>query len=67
MMAMATIRLKLTMMEARLNVDRPTLSRSCATAASNTTRWVRGARFNPFSVSEGTSNTAPNNRAAMAA
>ena len=42
MMAMATIKLKLTMMEARLSVERPTFSRSCAMAQSQTTRFVRG-------------------------
>ena len=36
MMAMATIKLKLTMIEARLKVDRPMLSRSCARAVSGT-------------------------------
>ncbi len=67
MMAIATIRLKLTMMDAKLKVDSPTFSRSCATAVSSTMRRVRGARLKPFTVSVGTSNTAPNNRAAIAA
>ena len=38
MMAIATIRLKLTMMEAKLSAERPTFSRSCATAVSTTVR-----------------------------
>ncbi len=67
MMAMATIRLKLTMMEAKLKVDSPTFSRSCATAVSSTMCRVRGAKLKAFTVSMGTSSTAPNNRAAMAA
>jgi hypothetical protein len=67
MMAIATIRLKLTMMDARLRVERPTFSRSCATAVSSTTRRVRGARLRHFTVRMGTSSTAPNNSAAMAA
>ncbi len=45
MMAMATIRLKLTMMDAKLKVDSPTFSRSCATAVSSTMRRVRGAKL----------------------
>ncbi len=67
MMAIATIKLKLTMMEARLRVERPTFSRSCATAVSKTTRRVRGASPKAFMVSVGTSSTAPNSSAAIAA
>ena len=66
MMAMATMRLKLTMIDARLKVDRPTFSRSCAIEASHTTRLVRGAALRMRTVNTGTSNTAPNSRAAMA-
>ncbi len=67
MIAIATIRLKLTMMDARLNVERPTFSLSCASAVSGTTRSVRGAICKILTVSTGTSSTAPNSSAAIAA
>ncbi len=67
MIAIATMRLKLTMMDARLSVETPTFSLSCASAVSGTTRCVRGASCRIFTVNTGTNNTAPNNSAAIAA
>ncbi len=67
MIAMATIKLKLTMTDARLKVDRAMLSRNCARAVSGTTRWARGAMRSSDTVSRGTSSTAPSNSAPMAA
>src|SRR6202035_481327 len=67
MIAMATIKLKLTMMDARLSADAATFSFSCDTAVSRTMRWVRGANPKPFMVTVGTNSTAPNSSAAIAA
>lgn len=67
MIAIATMRLKLTMMEARLKVDSPTFSRNCAMAVSKTTRPVTGAARKTRTVRAGTNKTAPNNKAPIAA
>ncbi len=67
MMAIATIRLKLTMMEARPRADSAAFSVSCAAAVANTGRVPRGRARRTRAVSAGTSRTAPNSSAATLA
>ncbi len=67
MIAIATIKLKLTMMEARLSADSPTFSRSCAIAVSKTMRRLGGVSSKVLRVTAGTSSTAPNSSAPIAA
>ena len=66
MIAIATIRLKLTITDARPTVTMPTPPRSWASPASSAMRPVRGARASSAEVIRGTSSTPPNSSAATA-
>ena len=67
MMAIATIRLKLTSTAAMLTVDRRAVPRSWATATCRHAGPSVGRRANTRSASVGVRNTAPSSRQAMAA
>ncbi len=68
MIAIATIRLKLTMMDARLNVERPDiLSELRERRVRHDAIDARCDLAKCCTVSTGTSSTAPNSRAAIAA
>ena len=66
MIAIATIRLKLTSTAAMLTVERRAVPRSCAAAICRHAGPPSGSRWNTSCESVGVRNTAPSSRQAMA-
>ncbi len=67
MIAIATIRLKLTSTAAMLTVERRAVPRSCAVASCSHGGPAAGSRWNARCESVGAKNTAPSSRQAIAA